>query len=231
MRPQGSVVGGDRHIAGVEHDLLAAGQTPVSRHDLVALAGQVVEHRVGQGLGRVFGKEGLRLGDLRSQGCRDDRRVEAPGRALLGQGALVVGEEQAAAGLIGRSVTAAGLPAILSGGQPVNGTVSLPNGASAVQLDIFDASGKPVRSMVAGSQQAGTPAFTWDGLDNSGNTLADGAYKVTATVTVAGAKGTAPVNMSSTVQSVSSDASTKDLVIRVQGGQSIPLASVLSFGG
>ena len=136
-----------------------------------------------------------------------------------------------AAGLIGRSVTAAGLPAILSGGQPVNGTVSLPNGASAVQLDIFDASGKPVRSMVAGSQQAGTPAFTWDGLDNSGNTLADGAYKVTATVTVAGAKGTAPVNMSSTVQSVSSDASTKDLVIRVQGGQSIPLASVLSFGG
>jgi len=136
-----------------------------------------------------------------------------------------------AAGLIGRSVTAAGLPAILSGGQPVSGTVSLPNGASSVQLDVFDASGKPVRSVVAGSQQAGTPSFTWDGLDNSGNPLADGVYSITATATVAGTKSTAAVNMTSTVQSVSSDASTKDLVIQVQGGKSIPLSSVLSFGG
>ena len=136
-----------------------------------------------------------------------------------------------ASGLIGRSVTATGLPAILSGGQPVSGTVSLPAGASSVQLDISDAAGKLVRSVVAGSQPAGTPGFTWDGLDNSGNALPDGLYSIVATATVAGAKSTAAVNMKGTVQSISTDATTKDLVIEVQGGQSVPLASVLSFGG
>ena len=95
---------------------------------------------------------------------------------------------------------------------------------------ITDAAGKPVRSMLAASQQAGTPSFTWDGLDNGGNTLADGVYKITATATVAGAKSSAAVNMTGMVQSVSSDASTKDLILQVQGGQSIPLANVLSFG-
>ena len=136
-----------------------------------------------------------------------------------------------AAGLIGRSVTAAGLPAVLSGGLAVSGTVSLPNGASSIQLDIFNAAGTPVRSMAAGSQQPGTPSFTWDGLDNSGNTLPDGAYTIAATATVAGAKSAVPVNMTATVQSVSTDAITKDLSIQVQGGKSIPLASVSSFGG
>ena len=136
-----------------------------------------------------------------------------------------------ASGLIGRSVTAAGLPATLSGGQPVSGTVSLPDGASSVQLDIFDAAGKPVRSMLAGTQQAGTPAFTWDGLDNNGNALPDGAYSVVATATVAGAKSTAAVNMTGMVQSIGTDAITKDLVIQIKGGQSVPLSSVSSFGG
>ena len=136
-----------------------------------------------------------------------------------------------ASGLIGRSVTAAGLPATLSGGQPVSGTVSLPNGASSVQLDIFDAAGKPVRSLVAGTQQPGTPAFTWDGLDNNGNALPDGAYSVVATATVAGAKSTAAVNMTGTVQSIGTDAITKDVVIQIKGGQSVPLSSVLSLGG
>ena len=135
------------------------------------------------------------------------------------------------AGLIGRTVTAAGLPASLSGGLPVSGTVTLPNGASGVQLDIFDAAGKPVRSMVAGSQQPGTPGFTWDGRDNSGNTLPDGLYSVVATATVSGARNTAPVNMTGIVQGISTDATTKDLVIEVKGGQTVPLSSVSSFGG
>ncbi len=102
--------------------------------------------------------------------------------ALTQMAATMQGDRMmSGAGLIGRSVTAAGLPAMLSGGQPVSGTVTLPNGASSVQLDIFDATGKPVRSVVAGSQQPGAPGFTWDGLDNSGNALPDGFYSVVAT--------------------------------------------------
>lgn len=152
--------------------------------------------------------------------------------ALTQMAATMQGDRMmSGAGLIGRSVTAPGLPAMLSGGQPVSGTVTLPNGASSVQLDIFDATGKPVRSVMAGSQQPGAPGFTWDGLDNSGNALPDGFYSVVATATVSGAKSTAPVNMKGIVQGISTDATTKELVIEVKGGQTVPLSSVSSFGG
>lgn len=135
------------------------------------------------------------------------------------------------AGLIGRSVTAPGLPANLSGGNPVSGSIALPNGASAVQMDIYDATGNLVRTLVAGAQTAGNPSFTWDGLDNNGKALPDGSYSVNAKATVAGTSSTVPVNMTSTVQSVSVDPATKELTIVDQSGKTIPLSSVISFGG
>lgn len=136
-----------------------------------------------------------------------------------------------AAGLIGRAVTAPGLPAILSGGTPVNGTISLPNGASAVQLDIYDATGALVRSLVAGSQAAGTPSLTWDGLDNDGKALPDGAYSISARATVAGKSTAINVNMTSTVQRIATDPATKEITIIDRSGKAIPIANVISFGG
>ena len=135
-----------------------------------------------------------------------------------------------AAGLIGRSVTAPGLPALLQDGQAVTGTISLPTNASAVQIDIYDASGSLVRGLVAGAQSAGTRAFSWDGLDNDGKALPDGAYSVNAQVTAAGKRSTLPVNMTSIVKSVSNNPITKDLTIIDQSGQTIPVSSVISFG-
>ena len=135
-----------------------------------------------------------------------------------------------AAGLIGRSVTAPGLPALLQDGQAVTGTISLPTNASAVQIDIYDASGSLVRGLVAGAQSAGTRAFSWDGLDNDGKALPDGAYSVNAQVTAAGTRSTLPVNMTSIVKSVSTNPITKDLTIIDQSGQTIPVSSVISFG-
>ena len=135
-----------------------------------------------------------------------------------------------AAGLIGRSVTAPGLPALLQDGQAVTGTISLPTNASAVHIDIYDASGSLVRGLVAGAQSAGTRAFSWDGLDNDGKALPDGAYSVNAQVTAAGKRSTLPVNMTSIVKSVSNNPITKDLTIIDQSGQTIPVSSVISFG-
>ena len=135
-----------------------------------------------------------------------------------------------AAGLIGRAVTAPGLPAILQDGQAVSGTMTLPAAASAVQLDIYDATGSLVRTLVAGAQSAGTRAFSWDGLNDAGKALPDGAYSINAKVTAAGKTSIIPVNMTSTVKSVSNDPMTKDLTLIDQSGLSIPLSSVISFG-
>lgn len=136
-----------------------------------------------------------------------------------------------AAGLVGRSVTAPGLPAMLSGGNPVSGTIALPNGASAVQMDIYDATGSLVRTLIAGTQPKGTPTFTWDGLDNNGKALPDGAYAINAKATVAGKSAPVPINMTGTVMSVATDPATRALTIMDQSGTRIPLSDVISVGG
>jgi len=135
-----------------------------------------------------------------------------------------------AAGLIGRSVTAPGLPAVLSNGQRVTGTITLPNGASTVQLNIYDPSGNLVRTLVAGPQAPGTPEFSWDGLDNSGKALPDGAYSISTTALVAGKSTNVATNMTSIIKSISTDPNTKTLTVTDQSGQKIPITSVISLG-
>ena len=152
--------------------------------------------------------------------------------ALTTLSATIQGDRMmGAAGLIGRAVTAPGLPANLSGGNPVTGSIALPNGASAVQMDIYDAKGTMVRTLVAGALTAGNQSFTWDGLDNNGKALPDGAYLISAKATVAGKNSIVPVNMTSTIQSVSVDPATKEVTIVDQSGTTLPLSSVISFGG
>lgn len=135
-----------------------------------------------------------------------------------------------AAGLIGRAVTAPGLPANLSGGKPVNGSIALPNGASAIQMDIYNATGNLVRTLVAGAQKAGNQSFTWDGTDNNAKALPDGAYSINAKATVAGKSVMVPVNMTSNIKSVSVNPTTKELLIVDQNEITLPLSSVISFG-
>jgi len=88
-----------------------------------------------------------------------------------------------------------------------------------------------VRTLVAGALTAGNQSFTWDGLDNNGKALPDGAYLISAKATVAGKNSIVPVNMTSTIQSVSVDPATKEVTIVDQSGTTLPLSSVISFGG
>jgi len=135
-----------------------------------------------------------------------------------------------AAGMIGRSITAPGLPANLTDGKPVTGTIALPRGASTVQIDIYDATGNAVRTMVAGTQAPGAPTFSWDGMDNNGKLLPDGAYSISTTAMVSGKSTTVATNMTSIVKSISTDPKTQALTVTDQSGQNIPLSSVISFG-
>jgi len=52
---------------------------------------------------------------------------------------------------------------------------SLP-AASNVSLDIFDVSGRLVRTLSSGLKDAGTHQVTWNGKDDSGSRLANGVY-------------------------------------------------------
>ena len=71
-----------------------------------------------------------------------------------------------------KATVSAGQIALQNGAGEI--TFTAPN-AEQVQLAIVDSSGRPVRN-VSIAAQAGSNDWSWDGLDDHGNKLADGAY-------------------------------------------------------
>ncbi|WP_118181909.1 flagellar hook assembly protein FlgD [Paraburkholderia phosphatilytica] len=142
---------------------------------------------------------------------------------------LSAGQNAQAALLIGSTVLAPSSSgfSVSSGTAPELG-VSLPAAASDVTLTIKNSSGSTVRTVDLGAESAGTTTYTWDGKDNSGNTVADGKYTVTAAATVNGSAGTATALAAGTVQSVvqQSDGSAG---LALSNGSTVPLSSVASI--
>lgn len=136
----------------------------------------------------------------------------------------------AGSALIGRTVAAPNIPAILSGGNPVNAVIDLPNGADKVNVSIIGPDGKAVRTVQLPQQKVGVVSFTWDGNDDSGQPLPDGNYSMTATATVAGKDGSVTIGPISTVRSVSTSTSSSDPVLEVDGGSSVNLSTVMRVG-
>lgn len=92
------------------------------------------------------------------------------------------GQALQAAGMIGKSVMAAGSQLVLQSGQAVGG-VSLTTAADQVSVSVLDATGNVVQTEDLGARSAGTFGFVWDGANAAGKTMPDGKYsfKVTAT--------------------------------------------------
>ena len=88
-------------------------------------------------------------------------------------------------GYLGKKVSITNGNASLTSGS-ATWTYNLANSAATAQLVVTDANGRAVYTG-NGPTAAGNNTFTWDGKDNNGNQLADGAYKLT--VTAADANG------------------------------------------
>ena len=133
----------------------------------------------------------------------------------------------AGASMIGRKVAVPNAPAMLLGGQPVQASVDLPNGADGVQIQIFDSRGQVVRKMIYPAQSPGSMKLAWDGMSDSGASMPDGAYTMQVLASSLGKAVQPVVNMFSTVRSVS-NAGTADntWLLEVDGGKSVSLADV-----
>lgn len=77
--------------------------------------------------------------------------------------------------LIGKNVKFAGNQVALKDNK---GDISfnLSANASKVSISIYDSSGKLVRKIEAGQQNAGANNYVWDGKDSSGSKMPDGSY-------------------------------------------------------
>ena len=84
-------------------------------------------------------------------------------------------------GYLGKKVSITNGNASLTSGS-ATWTYNLANTAATAQLVVTDANGRAVYTG-NGQTAAGNNTFTWDGKDNNGNQLADGAYKLTVTAT------------------------------------------------
>ncbi len=133
----------------------------------------------------------------------------------------------AGASMIGRKVAVPNAPAMLLGGQPVQASVDLPNGADGVQLQVLDSTGQVVRKTIFGAQPSGSMKLAWDGMSDSGASMPDGSYTMQVLASSQGKALQPVVNMLSTVRSVS-NAGTGDntWLLEVDGGKSVSLADV-----
>lgn len=94
---------------------------------------------------------------------------------LLGQ---ATANETAAATFIGKGITYQGGQVQLAQGSAPTAELTLGAPAAQVTVSVSNASGSVVRTIQMGAEAAGQVAVTWDGRDDAGNLLPDGAYSL-----------------------------------------------------
>jgi flagellar basal-body rod modification protein FlgD len=94
-----------------------------------------------------------------------------------------------ATSMIGHAVLVPGNQIDMASGKS-NAAVELSQAEDSVTVTISDAKGNVVRTLPLGAQDAGIVDFQWDGKDDSGTTLADGAYTYTASAVQGSSKST-----------------------------------------
>lgn len=128
------------------------------------------------------------------------------------------------ASLIGRAVLTEGHRAIFDGQMPVQGTVTVPESASAVELVVRDEFGVEVTRLLMGPG-AGEREYSWNGRLASGEPAAAGRYEVTALARFVDRTEALPVSVLSTVRSITVDAQGGGLLLNTENG-TLTLASV-----
>lgn len=77
--------------------------------------------------------------------------------------------------MLGKQITALGNALITTDGEVSQASYEIDRPCE-VKIEIHDESGQLVRTLHVGAQDAGSYEVAWDGCDDSGNKVADGAY-------------------------------------------------------
>jgi flagellar basal-body rod modification protein FlgD len=142
---------------------------------------------------------------------------------------MTASQTVAAANMIGHGVLTTGTALTLTNSQAVYG-VNLGTAADDVQVAISDSTGKVVRTVDLGAQNAGALTLGWNGAADAVNgatpaTLPDGNYTIAVTATAGGAALTDASGLTlGTVASVSTGANGTQLTL--SGGTQVALTDV-----
>ena len=95
---------------------------------------------------------------------------------------------------------------------PTQGAVTVPGGASSVQLVVRDSAGTLVRSQAL-DHRAGLRGFTWDGATDAGGTAPSGSYKIEVIARVGNENVSLNTSVAAQVSSVALDPATGALTL------------------
>jgi len=133
-----------------------------------------------------------------------------------------------ASSLVGRVVMVPGDSMVFSG-TPAVGAAELPQAASEVRVSVMDGSGQVVRHQALGSQAAGTVRFTWDGLSDSGTTMAPGVYTMKVEAVTGGKSSALQTYALARVDSVSLGGQ-QGIMLNLWDGSTTSIANVKEIG-
>lgn len=131
-----------------------------------------------------------------------------------------------ASSLLDRSVLLPGGFGYLAEGEVMSGQVELPASSNGVRVEITDESGRSIRVINMGLQNAGSNEFQWDGLDDNGDPVPSGRYNVRAQASFGGEPEAVEVLVAGRVESVSFGGYAGQTVVTVAGLGPVGLTDV-----
>ncbi|MDA7814993.1 hypothetical protein N9A27_00055 [Porticoccaceae bacterium] len=135
------------------------------------------------------------------------------------------------ANLVGKTVSVEGGFVEGGNGSTSRGSVNLANGAEELIFSVYDPkTGELIFRESRGGQMPGKVELNWNGQNNSGQSVANGEYLMTANIVRNGKLESAPVTTMAQVKSVKWDPQTQQLSLEVGDGSFISLAAVERIG-
>lgn len=127
--------------------------------------------------------------------------------------------------LVGRSVLVPSSLGNLEVDGSIKGQINVPGGVSDLKVQIYNEAGVPIRTIAIGPA-SGYTSFSWDGVDDDGQTLPAGVYQYTASGTVAGDNTIFATATVAKVDSVLVGNGSQGLTINLAGIGSVPFSEV-----
>lgn len=129
-----------------------------------------------------------------------------------------------AASLIGRTVLVPGNQVALADGKAAPFGIDLQGAADSVKATVVDAAGNVVRTFDLGAQSEGVKPMSWDGKNDLGVQLADGAYTIKVSATAGDNAVTANALILSGVDSVAQNGT--GVILNLSNGGTASLSGV-----
>tara|TARA_R110000787_G_scaffold230642_1_gene338111 strand:- start:2328 stop:3011 length:684 start_codon:yes stop_codon:yes gene_type:complete len=127
--------------------------------------------------------------------------------------------------LVGRSVLVPSSIGVMTADSPMRGQINVADPVSNLELKIYSEAGELVRTIPMGAA-SGYTNFEWDGLNNDGEAMPEGAYQFMATGTVDGQNTAFATAVIAKVDSVLVGSNGQGLTMNLAGIGSVPFSEV-----